>query len=79
MATVQRLKLPVGPLRRWLESADLGEATLRIVRGTDHAEMASVYAEMDVLVLPSRTHPRGRSSSVGVGGGALVRDAGGWV
>jgi glycosyltransferase involved in cell wall biosynthesis len=46
-----------GPLRGWLESADLGAAQLRIVRGTDHAEMASVYAQMDVLVLPSRTTP----------------------
>jgi glycosyltransferase involved in cell wall biosynthesis len=46
-----------GPLRDWLESVDLGSGQLRIVRGTDHAEMANVYAQMDVLVLPSRTTP----------------------
>jgi glycosyltransferase involved in cell wall biosynthesis len=61
---IRRLDPPVellvagdGPLRGWLESADLGSARLRIVRGTDHAAMASVYAEMDVLALPSRTTP----------------------
>lgn len=64
VAAVRRLRSPVellvagdGPLRGWLEAADLGEATLRVIRGTDHAEMASLYAEMDVLVLPSRTTP----------------------
>jgi len=64
VAAVRRLKPPVellvagdGPLLGWLESADLGDATLRVIRGTDHAQMASVYAEMDVLVLPSRTTP----------------------
>jgi glycosyltransferase involved in cell wall biosynthesis len=46
-----------GPLRPWLESADLGGAQLRLVRGTDHAAMAEAYAQMDVLVLPSRTTP----------------------
>jgi UDP-glucose:(heptosyl)LPS alpha-1,3-glucosyltransferase len=46
-----------GPLRHWLESADLGTAKLRLVRGTDHAAMSELYAEMDVLVLPSRTMP----------------------
>ena len=46
-----------GPLRQWLELADLGGARLRLVRGTDHSEMAEVYAQMDVLVLPSRTTP----------------------
>jgi glycosyltransferase involved in cell wall biosynthesis len=44
-----------GPLRAWLQSADLGDARLRLVLGIDHAEMASVYAQMDVLVLASRT------------------------
>ena len=46
-----------GPLRPWLESADLGGARLRMVRGTDHDAMPKLYAEMDVLVLPSRTTP----------------------
>lgn len=44
-----------GPLRAWLEGADLGVARLRLLTGVDHAEMASAYASMDVLVLPSRT------------------------
>lgn len=44
-----------GPLRGWLESADLGSSKLRLVRGTDHGEMAELYASMDVLVLPSLT------------------------
>jgi glycosyltransferase involved in cell wall biosynthesis len=64
VCALRRLDPPVellvageGPLRGWLESADLGSARLQIVRGTDHAEMASVYAQMDVLVLPSRTTP----------------------
>jgi len=47
-----------GPLRPWLEAADLGSARLRMVRGTDHDAMAKLYAQMDVLVLPSRTTPR---------------------
>jgi glycosyltransferase involved in cell wall biosynthesis len=64
VAAIRRLAPPVellvagdGPLRSWLESANLGSASLRIVRGIDHAEMAGLYAEMDVLVLPSRTTP----------------------
>jgi glycosyltransferase involved in cell wall biosynthesis len=44
-----------GPLRSWLEEIDLGGARLRVIRGTEHTEMADVYAQMDVLVLPSRT------------------------
>ncbi len=46
-----------GPLRSWLESADLGEASLRMICGIDHAAMGDVYTQMDVLVLPSRTTP----------------------
>lgn len=64
VAAVQKLRFPVtvllagdGELRSWLESVDLGESALEIVRGTDHAQMAEVYARMDVLVLPSRTTP----------------------
>ncbi|MHB8185472.1 MAG: glycosyltransferase [Dermatophilaceae bacterium] len=64
VAAIRRLALPVellvagdGPLRSWLESVDLGASSLRIVSGIDHAAMADLYAEMDVLVLPSRTTP----------------------
>lgn len=46
-----------GPLRAWLEEVDLGRGHLRLIRGVDHADMASVYAQMDVLVLPSHTTP----------------------
>ena len=64
VAAVRRLRLGTellvagdGPLLTWLESADLGSTKLRVVRNVDHAEMADVYAQMDVLVLPSRTTP----------------------
>jgi UDP-glucose:(heptosyl)LPS alpha-1,3-glucosyltransferase len=64
VAAVRRLEPGVdllvagnGPLRPWLESADLGGAHLRLVTDTDHAAMADIYVQMDVLVLPSRTTP----------------------
>jgi glycosyltransferase involved in cell wall biosynthesis len=66
VAAVCRLDAPVdllvagdGILRQWLQEADLGHDR-RLVLRTDvgHAEMASLYAAMDVLVLPSRTTPR---------------------
>lgn len=44
-----------GPMRAWLESTDLGAGTLRLVSGLSHDEMPLAYAQMDVLVLPSRT------------------------
>lgn len=44
-----------GPLRDWLESVDLGSATLRLLPGVDHDAMGEAYAAMDTLVLPSRT------------------------
>ncbi|MBA2440381.1 MAG: glycosyltransferase family 4 protein, partial [Thermoleophilaceae bacterium] len=44
-----------GPLRSWLQEADLGGAGLRVLTGLGHDEMAGAYATMDVLVLPSRT------------------------
>lgn len=46
-----------GPLRAELERADLGRATIDLRTGVRSAEMPPLYAEMDVLVLPSRTQP----------------------
>jgi glycosyltransferase involved in cell wall biosynthesis len=46
-----------GPQEDWLQAADLGSASLRLVRGVGHGEMNEIYAQMDVLVLPSRTTP----------------------
>jgi len=64
VAAMRRLDSPArllvagdGPLRAWLESADLGQASLEVRTGVDHDEMADVYAEMDVLVLPSHSTP----------------------
>lgn len=64
IAAVRRLAAPVellvvgeGPLRDTLLNCDLGHATLRILRGNAHDEMAKAYGQMDVLVLPSRTTP----------------------
>lgn len=47
-----------GPLRAWLQEADLGRSRLRLITGADHNDMPTMYAEMDLLVLPSRTTPR---------------------
>jgi len=66
VSAVRRLDAPVdllvagdGPLRPWLERTDLGRDRLLLLRtGVAHEEMAAAYAEMDVLVLPSRTTPR---------------------
>lgn len=44
-----------GPLRRELETADLGRAALDLRTGVRSDEMPPLYAQMDVLVLPSRT------------------------
>lgn len=59
---VRRLERPVelvivgdGPLRRWLVEQYLGRSTLRFIDGIPHGDMDQAYAEMDVLVLPSRT------------------------
>jgi len=65
VAAVRRLAPPVdllvvgdGALRGWLERVDLGEDR-RLELRTDvvHEDMASAYAAMDILVLPSRTTP----------------------
>lgn len=59
---VRRLDLPVellvvgdGPMRGWLKDQDLGGARLHLITDLRHEEMAAAYAQMDVLVLPSRT------------------------
>lgn len=65
-AAVRRLAPPVdllvvgdGALRPWLERVELGDGRRLILRtGVPHQDMASLYSEMDVLVLPSRTTPR---------------------
>ncbi len=45
-----------GPRQAWLEGRDLGpDHRLELLSDTPHDRMASVYARMDVLVLPSRT------------------------
>ncbi len=64
VAAMRRLDAPAellvaggGPLDSWLESVDLGAGSLRLLRGVAHEEMNETYAQMDVLVLPSRTTP----------------------
>lgn len=54
---VDLLAVGDGPLRDWLQSANIGEARLRHVRRASHDEMVTYYRQMDVLVLPSRTTP----------------------
>jgi glycosyltransferase involved in cell wall biosynthesis len=46
-----------GPLREEVRAADLGRGTLDVRTGVRSGEMPPLYAEMDVLVLPSRTTP----------------------
>jgi glycosyltransferase involved in cell wall biosynthesis len=46
-----------GPMRAWLHEQNLGGATLRLLSGLSHDEMPTAYAQMDVLVLPSRSTP----------------------
>jgi glycosyltransferase involved in cell wall biosynthesis len=47
-----------GPLRPALEQARRPNVDIRIETDRTHDRMAEAYAEMDVLVLPSRTTPR---------------------
>ena len=47
-----------GPLRGALESAATPSCTIEVRTGVGHGEMPDAYAEMDVLVLPSRTTER---------------------
>ena len=64
LAAVARLDFPFrllvagdGPLRERVESADIGRGQLELRPGLRSAHMPDVYAEMDLLVLPSRTTP----------------------
>jgi len=64
LAAVARLDFPFrllvagdGPLRDLVQSADIGKGRLDLRPGLRSAHMPDVYAEMDVLVLPSRTTP----------------------
>jgi glycosyltransferase involved in cell wall biosynthesis len=52
---VRLLLVGDGPLREELERAPLGEGKVEIRTSTSHDRMAEAYAEMDVLVLPSRS------------------------
>lgn len=47
-----------GPLREWLEGAELGGASLRLLSNLGHDDMAEAYGRMDVLALPSLSTPR---------------------
>lgn len=64
LEAVRRLPFPArllvvgdGPLRGELEAADLGQATLEVRTGVRTDGMRDLYAQMDLLVLPSRTTP----------------------
>ena len=49
---------------------------VRVVSDMPHERMNEAFAQMDVLVLPSRSTPRRGPESPGPGGGAVVRRAG---
>lgn len=62
IAAVRTLEAPVevvlignGELRERLEGQPVPGSTVRVVTDLSHAEMPAGYAQMDVLVLPSRT------------------------
>jgi len=64
LSAVARLDFPFrllmagdGPLRGRVESADIGLGRLDLRPGLRSAQMPDVYADMDLLVLPSRTTP----------------------
>jgi glycosyltransferase involved in cell wall biosynthesis len=64
VAAVRRLDAPVelllignGELRAQLDGQTIPGSRVRIVDELSHEEMASGYAQLDVLVLPSRTTP----------------------
>ena len=44
-----------GPLRDALKRVSIPTVDIRVVTGITHAEMGSIYGQVDVLVLPSRT------------------------
>ncbi len=64
LAAVRRLDAPVdlvlignGELRAQLDGQPIPGSTVRIVDDLAHEDMASGFAQLDVLVLPSRTTP----------------------
>jgi glycosyltransferase involved in cell wall biosynthesis len=64
LAAVRRLEEPVelllignGELRAQLEGQPVPGARVRVLDGLSHDQMAGGYAQLDVLVLPSRTTP----------------------
>ncbi len=64
LAAVRSLPEPVellligdGELRPQLESQPIPGSRVRVLNGLSHDEMAAGYAQIDVLVLPSRTTP----------------------
>ncbi|HWX75357.1 MAG TPA: glycosyltransferase family 4 protein [Solirubrobacteraceae bacterium] len=64
LAAVRLLRAPVelvligdGALRAELEGQPIPGSAVRLLSGLRHSQMASAYAQLDVLVLPSRTTP----------------------
>jgi len=64
LEAVRRLQAPVellligdGELRAQLEGQQIPGSRVRVIDGLSHAEMASGYAQLDVLALPSHTTP----------------------
>ena len=64
VAAVRTMKRPSrllvigdGPLRLWLEEQRIPRAEIVVRTTVTHEEMPGAYAEMDVLVLPSRSTP----------------------
>ena len=54
-APVELLLIGDGELRARLEGQPIPGSKVRVIRGLAHDQMASAYAQLDVLVLPSRT------------------------
>ena len=55
---VRLLLVGEGELRTQLEAMHLDDVIIEVRTDVPHADMPAAYAEMDVLVLPSRTGPR---------------------
>jgi glycosyltransferase involved in cell wall biosynthesis len=56
-APVELLLLGDGELREQLDRQPIPGSRARVVNGLTHEQMASAYAQLDVLVLPSHTTP----------------------
>lgn len=56
-APVELLLFGAGELRGALEGQEVPGSRVRVLDGFSHDEMAGAYAQLDVLVLPSRTTP----------------------